>query len=87
MKLDIREISYHRNGVTGNGFHVVQFKHREENAKLNMLAVVFEEPGSVAVFDRDLVGTGVTKFFANSWRGDVFEPALRKAITKYSKRV
>jgi hypothetical protein len=87
MEIDIKEITYHHNGVSGSGYHLVQFKHREEGVPLNMIAVVFEEPGNVAVFDRDLIGTGITQFFANTPGGDVFEQALRKAITKHSKRV
>ena len=85
MRLDIQEVSYHRNGISGNGFHVVQFKFKEDGVPLNMLAVVFEEPGSVAVFDRQLLSVGITEFIKNSWRGDRFEPALRRAIKRHSK--
>ena len=43
-----------------------------------MMGVVFTEPGSCAVFDRDLLTIGNIKFAGgNSWRGDHFEPALR----------
>ncbi len=85
MRLDIREVSYHRNGISGNGFHVVQFKFKEDGVSLNMIGIVFEEPGNVAVFDRQLLSVGIAEFIKNSWRGDRFEPALRRAIKRYEK--
>ena len=77
--MKIEEIANHRNGVGGAPFYAVTFK----NSKSNMLAIVFEEPGTVAVFDLDLLGEGVIAFTENSWRGDVFEDDLRKAIERH----
>jgi hypothetical protein len=45
-----------------------------------MVATVFKEKGSVAVFDREKLGMGVIGFGLNSWRGDDFEEELRKII-------
>jgi hypothetical protein len=80
MIIKVEKIDYHRNGVGGNGFNVVTFTYKYERLTINMVAVVFEEKGNVAVFDRDLLGKGVIEFGQNSWRGDNFEAALRKAI-------
>lgn len=74
------KIAYHRNGVGGNGFHVLTFHDSE--LKKDMVGIVFDEPGSVAVFDRKLLGEGVIEFGVNSWRGDSFEPALRAVIAR-----
>src|SRR5262249_22929626 len=94
------EIAYHRNGVSGAGFHVVKFIDRESLKpakklvdKMNeiagktgkMIGIVFEEPSHVAVFDRALLAQDVIAFGANSWRGDHYESALRKACEAYSK--
>jgi hypothetical protein len=84
--MKIREIAYHRNGVAGNGFHVVTFKGgRRISQGVNrnfpeMVAIVFEEPGNVAVFDRELLGEGIIAFAENSWRGDYYEKELRAVI-------
>lgn len=72
LKLNIKSIDYHRNGISGAGFHVVRFADGE---RPNMLACVFEEPGHVAVLNVDNL--------TDCWRGDHYEAALRKAIEKY----
>ena len=78
MKIDIREVVYHRNGITGTGFHVVLFKRGRDL----MIATVFPDRGDVAVLDvaetsRGNIGEG------NKWRGDHFETELREAIAKH----
>ena len=80
----IEAVAYHRNGIGGAGFHVVTFTDSE--AELGpihgaaMVGIVFEEEGRVAVFDRVLLGKGEIGFGVNSWRGDHYEPILRRAI-------
>lgn len=71
----VDEIAHHRNGVGGSSFYVVLFR----DGRLNLVASVFEERGSVCVFDRDLLGAGVIEFGFNSFRGDVYEDELRAA--------
>lgn len=78
MKLYAIKTAYHRNGITGNGFHIILFKHD----KKEMVGIVFEESGSVAVLDRGLLSKGEISFGVNSHRGDMFEKALRKAILR-----
>ena len=74
-KIKIVEIAYHRNGICGNGFHVVNFLAKFKgngNSQSNMVAILFEESGSCAVLDVDLLAKGDAKFGSNSWRGDHF---------------
>jgi hypothetical protein len=80
--ITIEEVAYHRNGISGEGFHVVTFRHGQEP----MVAVVFDGEGQVAIFNRDMLRDGVITFGTNSYRGDVFEPFLRAAVTAYQNR-
>jgi hypothetical protein len=71
-----REISklrvrYHRNGCAGSGFYACEFLWRGGRKAVLMKAVVFEEPGDVAVLSGDI---------HNRWDGPYFEGTLRKAI-------
>ena len=74
--IKVEEVYSHRNGITGARFFVVTFTF--ENTP--MVGIVFDTPGHVAVFRRDLLGEGIIAFGLNSYRGDVFEPALRAHI-------
>jgi len=73
------ERAYHRNG-DGEGFCVVSFDCVVEGSLYPMVAVVFKEPGKVAVFDRQKLGAGVIEFGLNSWKGNDFEKDLRAVI-------
>lgn len=79
MSVEIEEVASHRNGIAGAPFYAVTFR----DGRLNLVAAVFSEPGHVAVLDRDLVARGVIEFGINSWRGDVYEGALRAAIAAW----
>lgn len=81
QKIKVSAIEYHRNGVSGNGFHVVLFKSKKdgERKESNFIATVFEEVGTVAVICLDLLPE-ISMLGGNAWRGDNFEPELRKAI-------
>ena len=78
MKLKILDTAHHRNGVAGAGFDVVLFKvHREPGAKVGIL---FDEPAHCAVLDVTMLAAGDIAFGSNSWRGDDYEPELRRLI-------
>ena len=78
MKLKILDTAHHRNGVAGTPFDVVLFKVlRERGAKVGIL---FDDPGSCAVLDVTMLAAGNIALASNSWRGDHYEPHLRKAI-------
>jgi hypothetical protein len=74
--------AYHRNG-NGEGFCVITFDSVVTGDLFPMVAVVFKEPGRVAVFNRRSLGAGVIEFGFNSWKGDDFEPELRAFIGKW----
>ena len=77
MRLSKIQIAHHRNGIDGAPFYVCTFTYD----RAPMVAVVFDEPGHVAVLERAMTMAGLIGFAqGNSWRGDVFEPALRDAI-------
>jgi len=78
MKLLIEQIDRHRNGVSGDPFHVLIFRDPDEGP---MVGIVFDQKCHVAVFNLDKLAIGNIAFGVNSWRGDRYEPHLRKAIT------
>jgi hypothetical protein len=78
MSIKVDAIAYHRNGVAGNGFHVLCFTTTRPRER--MIAYVFEERGNVAVMRRSDVGAGIIDSDEAAWRGDHFEPELRHAI-------
>lgn len=80
--MKIKSIAHHRNGVTGEPFYAILFTCSEIK---NGLAIVFDEPGHVAILDVDMLYSGDILFGNNSWRGDYFEPDLRNAIKKFEK--
>jgi hypothetical protein len=82
IRITIEELAYHRNGVSGQGFHVVTFREEREP----MVAVVFEGEGQVAVFNRERLGNGRITSRTHGYRGEVYEPFLRKAIAAYRNR-
>lgn len=65
-------VAYHRNGVAGEGFHLVQFKQHDGRTRVAMLATIFEAKGQCAVIRPDRPW--------ECWRGDDYEPELREAI-------
>jgi len=77
MKLRIENIQHHRNGVSGAPFHVLLFRDPDEG---RMLGIVFQQQYHVAVFNLDKLALGNIAFGVNPWRGDQYEPHLRKAI-------
>lgn len=79
--MKINKIEFHRNGISGIGFHVVLFDADDDK---DMMAVVFPEDGAVAVLNVPETAKGNIEFAkGNSWRGDYFERDLRKAIEEY----
>jgi hypothetical protein len=85
MKLKIIATASHRNGVAGARFDVVLFKDtRGEGSR--KVGIVFEEPKHCAVLDVAKLAAGDIAFGSNSWRGDDYEPHLRKAIHSNNER-
>lgn len=76
--IKILEVAWHRNGCCGEPFYAVRFI--DEGTKL--LALVFDQPDRVVVIDPAKAAVSVA-FGTNSWRGDIYEAALRQAIAKF----
>lgn len=67
MKITVKQIAYHRNGVMGEGFHIVLFSWRDDDKKLrNMMATVFDSAGRIAVLDVDETQKGNVAFAAGN---------------------
>lgn len=79
-KITIERVASHRNGIAGEPFHVILFRD-EENTPF--LGIVFADYGKVAVLERTLLAQDKIDFFVNSWRGDEYESALRRAVADY----
>ena len=78
MKLTIIGTAHHRNGIDGAPFNVVLFKVQGERG--SKVGIVFDDAGHCAVLDVPLLAAGDIAFGSNSWRGDQYEPHLRRAI-------
>ena len=88
MKIHNVEVAYHRNGVSGIGFHVVTFTWKDTDVSppvtRRMVATVFPKENTIAVLDIDQTAAGNIAFAkGNSWRGDHFEAELREEIAHY----
>ena len=79
MKLKIITTAYHRNGICGAPFEVVLFEDQGPEGS-RKVAVLFEEPYHCAVLDVARLAAGDIAFGFNSWRGDHYEPHLRRAL-------
>jgi hypothetical protein len=84
MKIQIKQIAYHRNGVAGEGFYAILFYPYRKPREL-MLASVFHGRGRCSVIRLDLIEEHGVTFGENSWRGDDYEASLRGAIDFWEK--
>jgi len=80
MIAKILKVAHHRNGIAVAPFYTVLFKTQKDDLKV---AVVFDDPGYVAVLDVDLINKNIIEFGQNSWRDDQYEAELRSAIEKF----
>jgi len=83
MKLKIAEASWHRNGISGEGFHAILFDDKEHG---RMIASLFDKPGYCVVYKvEELFKGNITFACGNSWRGDEYEDKLRPLLKEYQK--
>ena len=80
MKITFHNFDHHRNGIFGEPFYIFLFDD-SENTGRRKLGILFEEPHHCAVLDVAQLAEGDIAFGSNSWRGDVYEPHFRKALT------
>jgi hypothetical protein len=85
MKLTIHALAAHRNGINGAPFHVVLFEDTGPEGS-RKVGLVFEQAAHVAVLDVEKLAAGNIRFAENSWRGDQYEPSLRRAIAHFSQQ-
>ncbi len=86
MKLKIIDTAHHRNGIDGAPFDVALFEDHGPDAT-RKVAILFETPHHCAVLDVDKLAQGDIAFGSNSWRGDQYEPHLRKEIVKRQRTI
>jgi hypothetical protein len=79
MKLTIIDTAHHRNGICGAPFVAVLFEDSGPEGS-RKVAILFDEQYHCAVLDVAKLAAGDIAFGSNSWRGDQYEPHLRKAI-------
>jgi hypothetical protein len=77
-KLQIVDVSYHRNGVAGLPFKVALVDDPEQSDV--KLVIMFEAEGHTAVLSLDKLMEEDISFGSNSWRGDQYEEALRERL-------
>jgi len=79
QKLEVLAVDHHRNGIDGLPFKVaIVYDSFYGDRKL---VVMFEEKNATAVFSLDkLVAEADVKSISNSWRGDVYDEALRNEL-------
>lgn len=92
--VNVEDISYHRNGVGGEGFYAIIFTAPEPEYPGKFVASIFIDDEELytkayinprcSVFNICLFDNHGVEFGANSWRGDEFFYALRPAIQEYS---
>jgi len=89
MDIQVKSMDSHRNGICGQPFHVVLFDWKDDDTgqMRHMLGIELGEEAQTDlglaptfVLDVDMAAAGNVKIFENSWRGDTFTDALRKAI-------
>jgi hypothetical protein len=84
MKLTIIDIAHHRNGICGAPFAVVLFEDSGPEGS-RKVAILFDGQYHCAVLDVAKLAAGDIAFMSNSWRGDQYEPSLRKAVQKHDE--
>ena len=70
------DLARHRNGICGAPFSVILF----DDGESRKIGIVFDAPHHCAVLDLAKLAAGDIAFGSNSYRGDRFEPALRRII-------
>jgi len=77
-KIEIIDVEHHRNGISGAPFKVALID--DANTSDVKLVIMFEAEGHTAVLSLDKLIEEDISFGSNSWRGDVYEDALRSDL-------
>lgn len=79
IRVKLIDMAHHRNGICGAPFHVFLFDDVEDE-NTRKVGILFDNPYHCAVLDVAKLAQGTIAFGFNSYRGDVFEQALRPLI-------
>ena len=91
-EVKIEKIAYHRNGVSGEPFFVINFTCIQVGEMVGIVFTKYNEEHDkffldmnprVAVFEREKLGDGIIEFGENSYRGDHYSYYLLDAINQY----
>ena len=87
--MEIIQLDYHRNGVSGDGFYTGILKDKDSTRKVFTHFPEYDKEGYVikgnnvrtAILDLDILKDKEdTRFFYNSWRGDVYHDFIVESI-------
>jgi hypothetical protein len=83
MAIEIRDVAYHRNGITGLPFFVVLFNDPDKGM-FNQVATIDEDGTDCRVINAGLVVTAseIGTRHMNKWRGDTYLFEIKKAMRK-----
>lgn len=82
------DVAYHRNGISGTGFHVVLFIDRETKQKMIGVVVTGDNnPHNAFVLSVDKLADDDIAFGSNSWRGDNYSQELKAVIDIRKKKL
>ena len=90
--LELKSIEYHRNGISGVGFHVAIFSDHNpygDGKSYTMLGILFDNVDECycAVFNLKKLAAENITFGDNSYRGDYYEDAMRKWVVAHDKEL
>jgi len=79
--ITIKAASWHRNGISGQGFYAILFDDSEHGP---MVASLFDDPTYCAVYSIAELNKGNVEFAnGNSWRGDVYADAINEKLQAF----
>jgi|SaaInlStandDraft_2_1057019.scaffolds.fasta_scaffold43755_2 hypothetical protein len=78
--MQIKDLDYHRNGVSGQPFNVGIIKDEDGSDKL---VIQFQDKICTAVLDMELLKKDNISFMQNSWRGDSYADEFNKLAKQF----
>ena len=76
--LKVLDHARHRNGICGAPFTVALI----DDGESKKVAILFDAEGHCAVLDMAKLAEGDIAFGSNSYRGDCYEPDLRRTLAR-----
>jgi hypothetical protein len=84
MAIEIRDVAYHRNGISGLPFWVVLFNDTDAGM-FNQVATIDEDGKDCRVINAGLVVTAgeIGNRHMNTWRGDYYLQKIKEAMQEH----